>query len=287
MALGLGWGAGVAASLLGFTASVAFDAPTGAAMVSPRRRFCSLPWPCGPSSSAHPRRGVRTNAAAAFVGAATAVVAVFAQGVWLVVQPTGDQPLLAAVEGRLGIGPERFLTETERRVFHEAAETERRHRAEVERLSGLERDARWRGQALREDELRRLASFQQTFNEMGRGERFVQDHLRAVARARERWVIGVPMIVVSSLLLAWCGIWGAAALTPTRPRLSSADVVRASQVQHAVEHVGADVDLGGAAPVGARVQPILLRGHRRLHVDRPEQVSFEGAHANTPLMERM
>lgn len=34
-------------------------------------------------------------------------------------------------------------------------------------------------------------------------------------------------------------------------------------------------------------QHALLRGHRRLHVDRPEQVSFEGAHANTPLMERM
>ena len=204
VALGLGWGAGVAASLLGFTASVAFDAPTGAAMViafaavllasvALRALFVG--------ASAARRQNQRR---AAFVGAATAVVAVFAQGVWLVVQPTGDQPLLAAVEGRLGIGPERFLTETERRVFHEAAETERRHRAEVERLSGLERDARWRGQALREDELRRLASFQQTFNEMGRGERFVQDHLRAVARARERWVIGVPMIVVSSLLLAWC-----------------------------------------------------------------------------------
>src|SRR4051812_33088057 len=35
-----------------------------------------------------------------------------------------------------------------------------------------------------------------------------------------------------------------------------ADGLRASQLQHAVERVDADVDLGHAAPVGARVQPV-------------------------------
>ena len=34
---------------------------------------------------------------------------------------------------------------------------------------------------------------------MGRGERFVQDHLRALARARERWIVGVPMTALSGL----------------------------------------------------------------------------------------
>jgi hypothetical protein len=40
---------------------------------------------------------------------------------------------------------------------------------------------------------------------MGRGERFVQDHLRARARARQRWWLGVPTIAFSSflLLLLW------------------------------------------------------------------------------------
>jgi zinc/manganese transport system permease protein len=36
---------------------------------------------------------------------------------------------------------------------------------------------------------------------MGRGERFVQDHLRAVARARERWYVGVPAALIAALLL--------------------------------------------------------------------------------------
>ena len=48
-----------------------------------------------------------------------------------------------------------------------------------------------------------MASFQQSFNEMGRGERFVQDHLRATARARERWYVGLPAIMVSGLYLTW------------------------------------------------------------------------------------
>src|SRR4051812_43351319 len=41
-----------------------------------------------------------------------------------------------------------------------------------------------------------------------------------------------------------------------RPGSGDADGLRASQLQHAVERVDADVDLGGPAPVGARVQPI-------------------------------
>src|SRR4051794_15205453 len=40
------------------------------------------------------------------------------------------------------------------------------------------------------------------------------------------------------------------------PGSCDADGLRASQLQHAVERVDADVDLGHAAPVGARVQPV-------------------------------
>src|SRR5215212_2080397 len=40
------------------------------------------------------------------------------------------------------------------------------------------------------------------------------------------------------------------------PGSCDADGLRASQLQHAVERVDADVDLGHAAPVGVRVQPV-------------------------------
>lgn len=199
VALGVGWGTGIAASVLGFAASVTLDAPTGATMVVAFASVLLVAAGARALFFAAPETR-RLNGRRAAVSVATALsVAVGAQGVWLMAQPTGDQPLLALIETGLGTGPERFLTESELRVFREAAETERGHRAEVERLAGMERNARWRGEALREEELRRISSFQQTFNEMGRGERFVQDHLRALARARERWIVGVPMTALSGL----------------------------------------------------------------------------------------
>ncbi len=200
-ALGIGWAAGVLASLLGFAASAILDLPTGAAVVvafggvllgaAGLRALLA-----GPKAARAARlRGMAT------VAACSAALAVFAQGASLIASPASDQPLLAMVERASGFGPERSMTPGERRAYAEAAEAEGRHRREVERLRALEREARWQGEGLGEEELRRIASFQQTYNEMGRGERFVQDHLRAIGRARERWTVGVPAVVASGLAL--------------------------------------------------------------------------------------
>ena len=202
-ALGVGWAAGALAGVLGFGASVALDLPTGAAMVAAFAAVLLAALPVrlllvGPAAA----RAARLRGAARAAGGVVAV-AVLAQGAWLVASPASDQPLLALLEQASGIGPERALTPSERRVYLEAAEVEERNRAEVERLRAAEREARWRGDGFGEEELRRVASFQQTFNEMGRGERFVQDHLRAVARGRERWTVGVPAVAVAAGALLW------------------------------------------------------------------------------------
>ncbi|HXW27623.1 MAG TPA: LPXTG cell wall anchor domain-containing protein, partial [Xanthobacteraceae bacterium] len=68
----------------------------------------------------------------------------------------------------------------------------RRFQAEVAALNAKERAARVGGPPLSDDEVRRVASYQQSFNEMARGERFVEGVLRAKARARERWIVGLP-----------------------------------------------------------------------------------------------
>jgi zinc/manganese transport system permease protein len=44
-----------------------------------------------------------------------------------------------------------------------------------------------------------MASYQQTYNEMGRGERFVQDFLLAPARAR--WLVSLPLAALSAASL--------------------------------------------------------------------------------------
>jgi len=130
-------------------------------------------------------------------------VLVFAQSARLIIAPAADQPLLATAEQVTGLGPERFLTASERRAFGDAVETERRNREIVESLRLAEQEARWKGEGLVEESLRRIASYQQSFNEMGRGERFVQDYLRAKARARERWYTGVPALLLTIACLIW------------------------------------------------------------------------------------
>lgn len=201
-ALGIGWAAGAAASLLGFALSVALDAPTGPAMIVAFVAVLVAAVAVRVLLAGPPARRAARRRGTVRAVAGVAAVAVLAQGAWLIASPASDQPLLAAIERSIRLGPERSMTPGERQVYAEAAESEDRHRREVERLRAAERESRWSGEALGDEDLRRVASFQQTFNEMGRGERFVQDHLRAVARARERWTVGVPAVAVSLAVLA-------------------------------------------------------------------------------------
>ena len=205
-ALIIGWVAGAFASACGIFGSFLLDAPTGAVMVlafavvliiaGGVRAFVMTPFE---QRSQNRTRALRT--------AGTAICAGFVlSGTWAVIAPSGDHPLLAAIETASGIGPEQFLTARERVDFTEAADIERRHRAEVDRLYELERRSRWQGEALSADEVRRLASMQQTLTEMGRGERFVVEYLRTRARSIERWYIGLPLAALGLLgfaAMAW------------------------------------------------------------------------------------
>jgi zinc/manganese transport system permease protein len=203
-ALAIGWLAGAVASAAGIFGSFLLDAPTGAVTVlafaavliiaAGLRAFVTAP----SEERAHNRRvGLR-------VAALVACVVLGASGLWVVIAPAGDHPLLAAIE--LAIGPERFMTPRERADYLEAASSERRHEGESDRLTGLERQSRWQGEPLGADDVRRIGSMQQTLTEMRRGERFVMDYLRTRARERERWYVGVPLAALGFLgiaLLVW------------------------------------------------------------------------------------
>lgn len=80
---------------------------------------------------------------------------------------------------------------------------EARYRADVDRVTATERRARWQGAGLSDEDVLRLGSFQQSFNEMGRGERFVQETLRRRERARERWWLGPPAMLFGGVGLLW------------------------------------------------------------------------------------
>ena len=117
--------------------------------------------------------------------------------------PTGDQPILALVESATGIGPTRFLGAGKRDAYESAARDAVRFQREVDRLNELEKAARYQGAPLSDDEVRRIASYQKTFNEMTRGERFVQETLRGKAQTLARWIVGVPGMLVALAGLLW------------------------------------------------------------------------------------
>ena len=72
-----------------------------------------------------------------------------------------------------------------------------RFQGEVDRLDATEKSARYQGSPLADDEIRRIASYQQSFNEMTRGEQFVRNVLQTKARTRERWIIGLPAAIIA------------------------------------------------------------------------------------------
>jgi len=190
--LAIAWGAGIAASAAGLAGSYALDLPTGAAMVV---AFVLMLMLAGAAKAlvftAAPQR--RQNLRGAAIGAALlTLAALFASSLWLIVNPAADQPLLALVEGVTGVVPASFLGTADRETYEAAVHDAARFQAEVASLNARERAARVAGTALSDDDVRRIASYQQSFNEMARGERFVQDVLRAKARSRERWIVGLP-----------------------------------------------------------------------------------------------
>lgn len=192
VALLIGWAAGVAASAAGVFGSFVIDAPTGAVTVvafaaalviaGGARAFITAP---AEQLRHNRRRGLRASGL-------IVCTLLGISGLWVVVAPAADHPVLSAIEMATG-GPERFLTVRERADYLDAAAVERRHKAEVDRLYDLERRSRWQGGELTADEVRRIGSVQQTLTEMGRGERFVVNYLHARARERERWYIGLPL----------------------------------------------------------------------------------------------
>ena len=195
--LTIAWIAGIVASAAGLAGSYVLDLPTGAAMVA---AFAIALLIAGLAKAlvfvdAARRVANRRIAARSVIGSALALVLV--SSLWLIFNPAADQPLIAMFEVATGFGPEHFLSAGDRDIYESAGRDSVRFEAEVDRLNAREKSARYEGVPLPDDEIRRIASYQQSFNEMARGERFVQDVLRSKARARERWAVGLPAALIA------------------------------------------------------------------------------------------
>jgi zinc/manganese transport system permease protein len=219
------WVAGIAASAAGIAASYLLDLPTGAAMVTAFGVCLVVAGLTKALFLVDEAMRKKNQSSAAKLVIALVFALILLSSVWLLVDPAGDQPLIGLIEFASGRPPADFLSDSDRATYESAIQEARRFQKEFNRLGEKERAARYGPTPLDDEDVRRVASYQQTFSEMTRGELFVVSVLREKARRRERWLLGGPFCAASlfGLLLVferWRPIWPSmrvtASTTPSR-----------------------------------------------------------------------
>ncbi|GIL38862.1 metal ABC transporter permease [Roseiterribacter gracilis] len=200
VAFAIALGAGAIASIAGVAAAFVIDRPLGATLVLALAASVVL------AIVLRILRGVAPLRLVALAGYGLSA-AVAGASCWWMTAPAADQPLAPLVAR----WSESFLTPAERFAQDDARATAQKWMDELAKLDARERAARTDGTPLDDDMLRRIASFQRSYAEMARGERFVAETLTATARERARWPIGLAGLGAASLLA------GAIAFLARRP----------------------------------------------------------------------
>src|SRR5215470_8970693 len=182
--LALAWALGAGLTAVGLYASWTWDFPTGPAIVT------------------------AFGAATAFVVFAGACLRLTRRGAGLsicllailiafplVAFPQLDQPWLDALEDAAPPLQTTFLTTGEQATRIETLDAIARSRAELERLRALHQDAQWGKVELEPEKAERLRQYLMGKSEISAGDQLVLRHLRSKARERQRYAIGLPILL--------------------------------------------------------------------------------------------
>ncbi|HEV8226841.1 MAG TPA: iron chelate uptake ABC transporter family permease subunit [Methylomirabilota bacterium] len=199
--LAMGWALGAAVSAVGLWASFAWDLPTGATIVA---TFGVLMAAVAVGLGARALLRGGRDALFAVGIAAGAVVAV--AGLLLMAFPRMDHHWLNWLEGGAPALELVFLSPTERQAWRDSAEALARGMAEMRRLATLQDAVRWGRATLGEEQKERLRQFLAARGEITAGDRFVLRTLRDRARERQRYWLGVPMLLGGAV--AALALWG-------------------------------------------------------------------------------
>jgi zinc/manganese transport system permease protein len=207
--LAIGWSVGAVVSAAGLGASYLWDLPTGAAIVTAFGAAIAL------VAAALGTYGLVGRARASGVRALQPLLMVVclviaAAGALLAVVPSMDHHWLNWLEEAVPGVERAFLTDHERAVHAESAAAVRRARAEVKQLRRVQQDLQWGAQAMDAERRERLRQFLTSRTEIAGGDTMVLRTLRARARERQRYWIGVPLIVLA--------LAGVAVVSRRRPR---------------------------------------------------------------------
>jgi len=190
--LGIAWIAGTVVALAGLAASYALDLSTGATLV------CAYGLALALAAVLRVRvfLYVRWVALGLFLVAAIAIAAV----------PRADQPLLDAAEYFFPRIRMAYMDEKSARVAEEAQRYAERYKGEAQKLRDREAERRWKGEPMDELEVRRVAAFLKSYNEMIKGETFVVREVRNRAREARRFAIAAAFLLLALACVPWRSI---------------------------------------------------------------------------------
>lgn len=191
----MGWAIGALASSVGLGLSFVGNLPTGATIVCVFGGMLALAAILKPLLLSPNKLQILSKAGS--FGANSLLTIALLSGIWLTVNPAADQPLFDWLEIRYPQLRQAFLTPDEQDYLQQAGQGSDRWQSEIQRLDQIERQSRWQGESLSDRELRRISSYTMSFQEMRNGEKFVQRELRNRARYRQRWVLGIPLMLLS------------------------------------------------------------------------------------------
>jgi len=193
----VGWAVGVGVSAGGLFASYAWDLPTGATVVV--TFGAALAGVALALAARGLGRAVRTRGTAPLrslgVGASALVGLA---GLLLALFPRMDHVWLDWIEAPLPAVELGFLTARERETSRESRDAIARATTELARLRALQQEVRWGARAMHEEATERLRQFVAGQSELAAGDRMVLRTLRTRARERQRYWIGVPLLVAGT-----------------------------------------------------------------------------------------
>jgi len=183
----LAWALGALLTLGGLYASWSWDLPTGPAIVTAFGAAVALV-----AIAFALKRMTRRRFGAALSGVATVA------GLLLVAFPRMDQPWLDALEDVAPMVQEAFLTAHERETRADSLQSIAGARAELARLRVLEQDVRWGKETMPAEKQERLRQYLAGRSEILAGDQLVVLDLRARARERQRYALGIPLLVAGA-----------------------------------------------------------------------------------------
>ncbi len=193
----VGWALGVLVSVGGLMASWTWDLPTGATVVV---AFGVLVAIVALALAARAGvREIRERGAKALRRPATALcVIVGLAGLLLVAVPGMDHWWLDWLEASMPATQTLFLSTDERDARRDTEQDIRRSVAELERVRAMQHEAQWGTRPVTVEMQERMRQYLAGRAEMVAGDRLVLRALQARARARQRWWLGVPLLMLGA-----------------------------------------------------------------------------------------